>query len=1085
MAFGFGFNKQKVLSAAEKFVQQGKLPNAITEYEKVLKADPKDLTVANTVGDLYARLGENDKAVDCFKSVGDAYATQGFTVKAIAMYKKLSKIKPSLECVLRLAELYTQQGLFNDARAQYLQVAEEFIKAGEFEQAVRIFQKTLEMDPENVPMRTRLAEAYVRLGKKTEAWQIFAAAAETLRNKGQIEAAENVLERMLALDPGNSHALLMRGKTAINSGDAAGAIQYLEKVADLDSNPEGLRGLFQAYLQAGRLPEAGTLAAKLLSVHNDVSPIHAYADALVSAGQFEEALKIYNDNSDRLLSADEGRVLESLHTIIGHVRENPSALETLLALFQKAGENTHLTEIYELLAHAYVQSGELEKSRDYYLKLTQLEPQNHLHAQNYQQVLGKLGGTTASRLITAEEGAVLVEELEATAPFIDQRYDDETALAVRAALTDAELFISYNMPAKALGPLLSALPRASRDLRLNQRLVALHTRAGRFAEAGVCCRTLESVYHDAGHPDEASRYAELANKYEERAAIAGGESGDAGERPGAVPAVAQPAPGVHAHQAHVEGGEAFAVPARIRPASAAKPPEVAPSQAKPAPASGLFFHAQASASPSGSTENAAELEVQATPAGSEEAIDLSGDWEAEFSDGSEAVPAPAAQAHAPVAEPLKVRAAKPLPVDPQVIAETVEEVRFYLAQGMPDEARAALTKLSLLKVDANVLAELHQEIEGTTAPAPVPAAAVEVAEEIPAVEAVSGPAAVAAQPEVAEPAAAEIPVEAETVPQPQPAVLDSFVADLESSLGDEFMPAAAAHAEAPAREPEPQIEPEPEPQIQPEPATVEYAEAHAATANARALGDFVADLEASLGDGFLPPAAAEAPLHQEPAPPAARPEVSLAAKAPTPEAPAAASIPAPAAMAAAAPASSASAVFTYQPTPIRPLVPEAAKTAGGPKFDASAGVDLADMFGELKHELEEDVASAEEDPETHYNLGVAFREMGLLDEAIGELQKVCQAIDHGHSFPQVMQTYTWLAQCFLDKSVPEAAIKWYERALKLPQIDQETRTALHYELASAYESSGNKQLALNNFMEVYGSNIDYRDVAERIKALKS
>jgi pilus assembly protein FimV len=117
MAFGFGFNKQRVLSAAEKYVQQGKLQNAIAEYDKVLKNDAKDLTVSNTVGDLYARMGDNDKAVDCFKSVGDAYATQGFTVKAIAMYKKISKLKPSLECVLKLAELYTQQGLFNDARA--------------------------------------------------------------------------------------------------------------------------------------------------------------------------------------------------------------------------------------------------------------------------------------------------------------------------------------------------------------------------------------------------------------------------------------------------------------------------------------------------------------------------------------------------------------------------------------------------------------------------------------------------------------------------------------------------------------------------------------------------------------------------------------------------------------------------------------------------------------------------------------------------------------------------------------------------------------------------------------------------------
>jgi pilus assembly protein FimV len=174
--------------------------------------------------------------------------------------------------------------------------------------------------------------------------------------------------------------------------------------------------------------------------------------------------------------------------------------------------------------------------------------------------------------------------------------------------------------------------------------------------------------------------------------------------------------------------------------------------------------------------------------------------------------------------------------------------------------------------------------------------------------------------------------------------------------------------------------------------------------------------------------------------------------------------------------------FTYQPTKKRTLSPEV--TPATPQASA-ASVDLADMFGELKHELEEDSANTQEDPETHYNLGVAFREMGLLDEAIGELQKVCQAVDRGHNFPQLMQTYTWLAQCFLDKGVAEAAIRWYERALKLPNIDEETRTALNYELATSYEASGNKTAALSYFMEVYGSNIDYRDVAERIKALKS
>ena len=163
-----------------------------------------------------------------------------------------------------------------------------------------------------------------------------------------------------------------------------------------------------------------------------------------------------------------------------------------------------------------------------------------------------------------------------------------------------------------------------------------------------------------------------------------------------------------------------------------------------------------------------------------------------------------------------------------------------------------------------------------------------------------------------------------------------------------------------------------------------------------------------------------------------------------------------------------------------------ASTPSAPSAGLNLDSDLADLFSEFKEDLEDKAtASQSEDPETHYNLGVAFREMGLLDEAIGELQKVCQAVERGLNFPHVMQAYTWLAQCFLDKEVPQAAVRWYQKAIELLGIEDESRIALHYEIASAYEGAGNKQEALKHFMEVYGSNIDYRDVAERIKALKS
>jgi len=1080
MAFGFGFNKQKVLSAAEKFVQQGKLQNAISEYEKIIKQDAKDLTVLNTVGDLYARIGENERAIECFKSVGDAYAQQGFTVKAIAMYKKLSKLRPTLEGSLRLAELYTQQGLFNDARAQYLQVAEEFLRGGELEQAVRIFQKTLEMDPDNVNMRTRLAEVYIRLGKKAEAWDIFATAAENLRDRGATAAAEEILQRMLKLDPNNSQALLLQGRLAFDSGDAASAIKYLERVADLDNHADALNSLMQAYLQTGRITEAGGIANKLATVHNDINGITAFADALIGAGRFEDALKVFDKNSDRLLAGDSSKTLETLHYMIGHLREKPAALEQLLALLQKAGEQTHLAEIYELLAHAYTQSEEFEKARDYYLKLTQLEPQNQLHATNYQQVVAKLGGrSTTQSLITAEEGAVIVDELEATAPFIEQRYPDEVALAVRAALTDAELFASYNMAEKALEPLLSALPRAPKDLRLNQRLAGLHTRAGRFAEASVCCRNLEALYHEAGYPDEATRYGELAGRYEERIQPAA-ETADLYEAPVATATPVMELPAEPEPEAVAEMEVAVPEPEPEPVVEAAAAPPAPPAPAAAPPRGGLVWHAPASAPPAPPATQHAEFEVASAEPTQE--IDLSEEWDVEVVD--EPAPVAAQEEVAPAVEEVQ---AAPVVDNSQAIAEAIEEIRFYLANGMADQAN--VFKLQQLGAHAATVEAIQQEINAAAAVSAAPE--IEVVDEVPAEEipeiTVEEPPApiVEAAPKLEPPPPppapkVEAPKPAPVAPPPAPIVeapkpmappkveapkpvvteppvrkpaaaaastevLGNLVHDLESSLGDDFL--GGSEPAAPPQKPAPKAPPAIAAQAPPAPPV-----------QAREIGELVADLESSIGD-FTPqepaaPVAAVPAPRVAPAAPAKR-EISIAASAAA--SPTSAAPPAPMAQAASAPAA--------------PL--------------DGAGVDLAGMFSDLRHELEEDVATSEEDPETHYNLGVAFREMGLLDEAIGELQKVCQAVERGHAFPHLMQTYTWLAQCFLDKGVPEAAVRWYEQALKLPNLDGESTCALHYELGSACEAAQDKTAALNHFLKVYGSNIDYRDVAERIKALKS
>jgi tetratricopeptide (TPR) repeat protein len=974
MALGFGFNKQKVLAAAEKYVQQGKIQNAIIEYEKVSKEDPKDLTVLNTIGDLYGRVGQNDKAASAFKKVGDAYANEGFTVKAIAMYKKLTKLSPgATEAVVKLAELYTQQGLYNDARQQYVQVADASMKSGDTDQAARIFQKILELDPENTAMQSKLADLYIKLGKKEDARNIYWNAAQSLYAKGSLDAANDALGRVLSLDPANGDALLLRGLIAADAGDGASAVACLEKIPNLDSRPEGLRALLRGLLLVKRLEEAGAAASKLLTVHNDPSGVSSYAEALLVAGDFENALKLYDQHADKFLATNPQGLLEALHASLSRIKENVPALEIVRRLYTKAGDTSHTAEATELLAHACVQAGDLAKGRDLYKQLVDLEPENPIHAQNYKQVVARLGEDAAARPLTKEEGqqAFMVEELEHAAPSLEQEYPPELASVIKAAVTESELFDSYNMAAKAIPPLEAVLPKAPRDGQVNHRLASLYARVNRFAEAAQCCETLASVYTAAGYNDQARQYMDMAVKYRERV-------GEAAAAPVAAAAPPPPSP----------------APAAEAPAVAEFAMEVTPPAAE-APAAPVAEFSMMDVA-------AAEAPAAAPVAAHE--IDLSGEWEQMTS-----VEQP------PAAEPSAQFIGRDTAAA-AVVTDLIEEIKFYLSQSMWEEARSGIGRLEVLRPDSADLPALREQLAAGTAPP----AAVEVA-----------PAAEASVAEFTFETPAEPVVEAPPPPPPPP---PKPVAAPPPPPKPAPPPPKPAAAPPPPPKPAP---PPPKPVAAPPPPPPPPAAGDV-------LGDLVSGLEESLGDDFAlgaPPPAAAAP------PPAAK-------AAPPPP----------------------------KPAPPPPTAPTPAPAASLASPEATSV--LTDMFSEFKEEAEETAGEAE-DPDTHYNLGVAFKEMGLLDEAIGELQKVAQAVDKGQPFAQVVQAYTWLAACFQEKGVPQAAIKWYEKALKAPGIGEEGKMAVYYDLASAHEAAGNKKAALDNFMEVYGANIDYRDVAERIKALKS
>jgi tetratricopeptide (TPR) repeat protein len=151
---------------------------------------------------------------------------------------------------------------------------------------------------------------------------------------------------------------------------------------------------------------------------------------------------------------------------------------------------------------------------------------------------------------------------------------------------------------------------------------------------------------------------------------------------------------------------------------------------------------------------------------------------------------------------------------------------------------------------------------------------------------------------------------------------------------------------------------------------------------------------------------------------------------------------------------------------------------------AGKGIDagLAELFEEFRVAEEEDTGL--EDFETHYNMGTAYKEMDLLDEAVQEFQTSVALVKASDGTSRFLQCCNMLGHCFVQKGLPEAAIMWFKKGLAAPGHSEDEYQALRYELGGAYEEMGDIEQAKQYYTEVYGVDVNYREVGEKLRNLK-
>jgi tetratricopeptide (TPR) repeat protein len=997
------YSKSKFVESAQKLLNQGKVPQAIAEYQQILKFEPRDQVTLMTIGELYIRQGETFQAIDYFERLAQIFVGDGFLTKAIAVYKRIAKLAPEeIRPLEKLADLYVQQGVMSEARPLFLQLAEIHLKNNRQPEAVSLLKKLLLAEPDNLRIQIRLADLYQAMGQSREAVDTYVAAAQRALARGDQAESDKLADKALKIDASCLPATIVKARSFSSQGNLTQAVEILEHVADLEKGGEQTELLLDLYLKTTNWDKATALALRVLGADSkNFGPAQKIVEALLESGQSDRAMAIIGQIRVPMIDGGEHEGIGRLQNeLAGRMPGRIEPLEWLVDFYGRTSDSFRLPDALAQLGDALAAANQLERAKTIFEQLVDSQPDSDSAKRKLDGVLrhmGLLAAETAPPPVPTEDlqadlpkapapklrpdsettfAPVAGEKPSAVSAPAEPPLDEETQKFIAQSLTDVDLFASYGLTQKAIGLLEAILRRAPRHTPTLEKLLDFVLGAGDDRRTAELAAQLEQIHIDRADLRGAERFGELRRRFQRAAGLTDAELA------ASTAPVKQQAP-------------AATIPEIPTMEIAAEPEPIGKE-----PVLEFETPVAAEAAPAETVQAGASSEASGV-----QEVDLSDEWASMLEDSHPAEPA---------VKPPPARPAAPA-APPEVAAEPVGAEEFSITEepvgaGTPGSHGAEQFELpveapAVLEGQPNSFADISAELPPVHEP-----------ENIPARVAESQAPAVPEKPVVAKkPAAPERPA-----PPAAAASEPEFELDQDFELVLEPEPLVPAYDQKP-----------PETPIavpQPESDTVRASQSSTAVPPAAgfASDQFLADLAKEIDDLGLD---ALTPSRSEAAPQAAPPKLE--------------------------------------------------EKQAGPTEHSQ----LKEVFDDFRAELGE-MGAEDEDLETHYNLGTAFREMGLLDEAISEFQKVAKATERGKPFRYVMQCCTLLGLAFMEKGQPGIAAIWYERALLTPGLEPESILALRYDLGVAQESAGEPVAALKSFSQVYAMNIDYRDVADRIAALQ-
>ena len=436
----------------------------IEAYIEVLNEAPQHLEATQALGDQYSRINQPDRAATYYGLLFDLLVDPREETKALAIYNRFLRggaVPQPPERIARYAFLQQKQNRNDEAMEQYTIAAEMFTRLDRQEDALFCWERTAQLEPEDLNRQLRVAETAEQLGKTGLAARAYLRAGQ-LATTGNAEA--NALEYLAhahRLAPQERSIALLYAEATLRAGEASKAAELLEPFAGTESDPAFLEAYGDALMHSGNLDRAREILERLLREKNQgFTRLFELADHYASGGQDSKSVDMLFLLKRRMIAEKrEGEFVVQLDNVASKHPYSQPILEFWAGVYNELNRESQYFEILNKLFEVYLRAGNITKAGETLEKLVDIDPYDHRNQERLNQLRGKadenylkrLGGrlsqsgTRGSRTTTQEQTVAPVEKAEPQIETDEHRQQQ----ALEDLIVQTEIFLQYALQSKA------------------------------------------------------------------------------------------------------------------------------------------------------------------------------------------------------------------------------------------------------------------------------------------------------------------------------------------------------------------------------------------------------------------------------------------------------------------------------------------------------------------------------------------------------------------------------------------------------------------------------------------------------------